>query len=166
MEPLSENLVEKTWQEIANYDAGRATKEMMEFGQIQPDLLSFILEFTEDLGEQAGELGVYLLFVIYHMFKNGYGKEIKLITTEEIIECYEENERLMEKLEKAQDEFFNRVAEVQLSPQPYVIRYVVDSLTEEPEEDEDREPLSEEEVGFLFMLLKTVIDVLNLKSND
>jgi hypothetical protein len=139
---------------------------MMEFGQIQPDLLSFILEFTDDLGEQAGELGIYLLFVIYHMFKNGYGKEIKLITTEEIIECYEENERLMEKLEKAQDEFFNRVAEVQLSPQPYVIRYVVDSLTEEPEEDEDREPLSEEEVGFLFMLLKTVIDVLNLKSND
>jgi hypothetical protein len=166
MEPLSENLVEKTWQEIAHYDSGRATKEMMEFGQIQPDLLSFILEFTEDLGEQAGELGVYLLFVIYHMFKKGYGKEIKPVMAEEIIECYEENERLMEKLEKAQEEFFNRVAEVQLSPQPYVIRYVVDSLTEEPEEDEDREPMSEEEVGFLFMLLKTVIDVLNLKSND
>jgi hypothetical protein len=166
MEPLSENLVEKTWQKIANYDSGRATKEMMEFGQIQPDLLSFILEFTEDLSEQAGELAVYLLFVIYHMFKKGYGKEIRLVTPEEIIECFEENERLMEKLEKAQDEFFNRVAEVQLSPQPYVIRYVVDSLSEEPEEDDDRGPLSEEEEGFLFILLKTVIDVLNLKTNE
>ena len=166
MEPLSEKLVEKTWQKIADYDSGRATKEMMEFGQIQPDLLSFILEFTDDLGEQAGELAVYLLFVIYHMFKKGYGKEIKQVTPEEIIERYEENERLMEKLEKAQDEFFNRVAEVQLSPQPYLIRYVVDSLTEEPEEDDDSEPMSEEEVGFLFMLLKTVIDVLNLKTNE
>lgn len=166
MEPLSEKLVEKTWQEIAHYDSGRATKEMMEFGQIQPDLLSFILEFTEDLSEQAGELAVYVLFVIYHMFRKGYGKEIQPVTPEEIIECYEENERLMEKLEKAQDEFFNRVAEVQLSPQPYVIRYVVDSLTEEPEEDDDSEPMSEEDVGFLFMLLKTVIDVLNLKTND
>ena len=38
--------------------------------------------------------------------------------------------------------------------------------TEEPEEDEDREPMSEEEVGFLFILLKTVIDVLNLKTNE
>lgn len=166
MEPLSENLVEKTWQEIANYDAGRATEEMMELGQVQPDLLSFILEFTEDLGAQAGELGVYLLFVIYHMFQKGYGKEIKPVTAEEIIACYEENEQLMEKLEKAQDEFFYRVAEVQLSPQPYVIRYVVDSLSEEPEEDDDREPLSEEEGGYLFMLLKTVIDVLNLKTNE
>jgi hypothetical protein len=166
MEPLSENLVEKTWQEIADYDSGRATKEMMEFGRIQPDLLSFILELTEDLSEQAGELGVYLLFVIYHMFKKGYGKEIKPVTAEEITKCYEENERLMEKLEKAQDEFLNRVAEVQLSPQPYVIRYVVDSLTEEPEEDDDMEPLSEEEMGFLFILFKTVVDVLNLKTNE
>ena len=47
-----------------------------------------------------------------------------------------------------------------------MIRYVVDSLTEEPEEDEDREPMNEEEVGFLFILLKTVIDVLNLKTNE
>jgi hypothetical protein len=166
MEPLSENLVEETWQEIAHYDSDRATKEMMEFGQVQPDLLSFILEFTEDLDEQAGELAVYLLFVVYHMFRKGYGNDIKRVTAEEIIECYEENERLMERLEKAQDEFFNRVAEVQLSPQPYVIRYVVDSLSEEPEEDEDREPLSEEDVGYLFMLLKTVIDVLNMKTRE
>jgi hypothetical protein len=46
-----------------------------------------------------------------------------------------------------------------------VIRYVVDSLSEELEEDDDREPLSEEEMGYLFMLLKTVIDVLNQETN-
>jgi len=165
MEPISEHLVEATWQEIAQYDSDTATRRMKEFAALQPDLLSFILEFTEDLDEVAGETGIYLLFVVYRIFQVAYGHEIDKITPEEIIACYEENERLMESLEKAQDEFFNRVAEVQLSPQPYVIRYVVDTLSEEPEEADDRGPLGEEDVGYLFMLLKTVIDVLNQKTN-
>jgi len=166
MEPISEHLVEETWHEIAQYDSDRATQEMLEFGKIQPDLLSFILEFSEDLGEQASETAIYLLFVVYNIFTKGYGKELERITPEEIIECYEENERLMENLEKAQDEFFNRVAEVQLSPQPYVIRYVVDTISEEPDEDDEREQMTEEDIGYLFMLLKTVIDVLNRKTNS
>ncbi len=166
MEPISEHLVEETWHEIAEYDSGKATEEMLEFGKVQPDLLSFILEFSEDLGEQAGELGIYLLFVIYHIFRKGYGRQIGKVTADEIVACYEENERLMESLEKAQDEFFNRVAEVQLSPQPHVIRYVVDTLSEEPDEDDETEPMSEEDTGYLFMLLKTVIDVLNQKTSS
>ncbi len=168
MEPIPAKLVDKIWQEIALYSSDRATEEMLEFGKVQPDLLSFILEFTEDLDEQAGELGVYILFVVYHIFLKGYGKKIKRVTPEEIVECYENNERLMESLETAHVRFFERVAEVQLSPQPYVIKYVVDTLFEVPddEEDDSNTPLSEEDMGYLFMLLKTAIDVLNLKTND
>lgn len=165
MKPISADLVDETWQEIALYSPDRATSEMMELGKMQPDLLSFILELTEDLGEQAGELGIYMLLVVHHIFRKGYGKPIRQITPEEIIRCHEENERLMESLETAHEKFFNKVAETQLSPQPYVIKYVVDTLCEPPE-DEDIEPLAEEDSGFLFLLLKTVIDVLNRNTND
>jgi hypothetical protein len=41
-----------------------------------------------------------------------------------------------------------------------VVKYVVDALMEE-EEGEDAVALTEEQKGFLFLLLKTVIDVLD-----
>ncbi|MEE9529497.1 MAG: hypothetical protein V3W52_00775, partial [Syntrophobacteria bacterium] len=83
---------------------------------------------------------------------------------EEIIECYEQNEKLMESLEEAHDRFYERVASVQMSAQPYVSKYVVETLFEVPEE-EDPILISDEDVGFLFLLLKTAIDVLNKKTD-
>jgi hypothetical protein len=43
-----------------------------------------------------------------------------------------------------------------------VVKYVVDALVEE-EEGEGALTLAEEQKGFLFLLLKTVIDVLDQK---
>jgi hypothetical protein len=40
------------------------------------------------------------------------------------------------------------------------MRYVVETLIEAPEE-EDPVALSDEDIGFLFLLLKTVVDVLD-----
>jgi hypothetical protein len=48
----------------------------------------------------------------------------------------------------------------QASRQPYVVKYVVDALMEE-DEGEDAVALTDEQKGFLFLLLKTVIDVLD-----
>jgi len=43
-----------------------------------------------------------------------------------------------------------------------VVNYVVDALMED-DEGEDAMALTEEQKGFLFLLLKTVIDVLDAK---
>ena len=51
-------------------------------------------------------------------------------------------------------------AGVQLSGQPYVMKYVVETLMEAPK-DEDPVDLTEEDIGYLFMLLKTVVDLLD-----
>ena len=50
----------------------------------------------------------------------------------------------------------------QTSRQPYVVTHVVDALMEE-DEGEDTVALTEEQKGLLFLLLKTVIDVLDQK---
>ena len=52
---------------------------------------------------------------------------------------------------------------VQTSRQPYVVNYVVDALMEEDEKGEDAVALTDEQKGFLFLLLKTVIDVFDQK---
>ena len=82
------------------------------------------------------------------------------ISSEEIIKCYEYNEGLMERLEGAHDKFLDRIASVQTSRQPHVVNYVVDALMEE-DEGEDGVALTEEQKGFLFLMFKTVIDVLD-----
>ena len=161
MEPIPEEIVEKTWQEVAGFSPLRANKEMMKIGNNQPELLAFVTELTKEMDQEVKELGIYMFFIVYRMFQKAKGK-IKRISAEEITECSERNESLMERLEEAHEKFLDRVASIQISRQPYVVKYVVDALTEE-EEGEDALALTEEQKGFLFLLLKTVIDVLDQK---
>jgi hypothetical protein len=68
----------------------------------------------------------------------------------------------MEGLERAHEKFLDRAARIQISKQPYVMKYVVPTLMEQ-KEGEDA-VLTDEDKGFLFLLFKTVIDVLDQKS--
>jgi hypothetical protein len=103
-----------------------------------------------------------MFVVVYRMFQEAHWR-IKKISSEEIIECYKHNEGLMERLEGAHDKFLDRIASLQTSKQPHVVNYVVDALMEEDDEGEDAVALTEEQKGFLYLLLKTVIDVLDQK---
>jgi hypothetical protein len=49
MEVISEELVEEAWQEVAGFSPSRGKIEMEKLGEKQPDLLSFMVEFTQDL---------------------------------------------------------------------------------------------------------------------
>jgi len=160
MDPIPEALMEETWQEVGRFDPVRASKEMMKAGDSQPELLAFMMEFTQDLDLEIQELAIYMFFVVYRVFQKNSGKKIKQIPAEDIIECYEDNENLMQSLEGAHDKFFERIARVQLARQPYVMKYVIDTLIETPE-DEDPAALAEDDVGILFLLLKTVVEALD-----
>jgi hypothetical protein len=159
MEPISEKFVEKTWQEVAGYSPNRASKEMQKMGKNQPDLLAFLMALTEDLDPEVRELAIYIAFVVYRIFEGSQNK-IKKITSKEIMDCYEYNEDLMARLEGAHEKFIDRIARIQISKQPYVMKYVVDALIEESEEGDGVE-LTDESKGFLFLLLKTVVDLLD-----
>ncbi len=161
MKPIPEAIVEKTWQEVAGFSPGRAKKEMMKIGNSQPELLAFVTELTKEMDQEVKELGIYMFLVVYRMFQKAHGK-IKKISSEEIIKRYEHNEGLMERLEGAHEKFLDRIASVQTSRQPYVGNYVVEALMEE-DEGEDAVELTDEQKGFVYLLLKTVIDVLDQK---
>jgi hypothetical protein len=68
----------------------------------------------------------------------------------------------MGRLEGADERFLDRIAGLQTSKQPHVVSYIVDALMEE-DEGEGVVRLTEEQKGFLFLLLKSVIDVLDQK---
>ncbi len=161
MKPISEPIVEETWQEFAGFTPNKAKKELVKIDNTQPDLLAFVMESSQEMAQEVRELAIYLFVVVYRMFQQSEGK-IKRISPEEINECYQQNEGLMERLEGADEKFLDRITSVQTFKQPYVVQYVVDALMEE-DEGEDALVLTDEQKGFLFLLLKTVIDVLDLK---
>jgi hypothetical protein len=161
MEPIPGRIVEKTWQEVAGFTPDRAKKEMMKIGNRQPELLAFVMESAQEMCQEVGERAIYMFVVVYRMFQEAHGK-IKRISSEEIIKRYEHNEGLMERLVGAHKKLLDRIASLQASKQPYVVKYVVDALMEE-DEREDAVSLTEEQKGFLYLLLKTVIDVLDQK---
>jgi len=161
MEPISEEIVERTWREVAFFSPDKAEREMEKIGRGQPELLAFIVGETEEMDRDVRELGVYMFFVIFRMFQSALGG-IGRISFEEIIECYEHNKTLMERLVGAHEKFLDRVVRLQVSRQPHVLRYVVEALMEE--EKGESIVLTEEEKGFLYILLKTVVDVLDRKA--
>ena len=94
MEPIPEELVEETWQEVAGFTLDRAHKEMTSTSKNQPDLVAFIMEFTQELDQEVRELTTYMAFVVYRMFQKSSRKKIKKISAEEIIDCYEANDSI------------------------------------------------------------------------
>jgi hypothetical protein len=161
MKPIPEEIVRRTWLEVAGFSTLRANIEIMKIGKNQPELLAFMAESINKMDQEVNELGFSMFFVVYRIFQKAQGK-IKKISTEEITECYEHNKILMEKLEECYGNFFNRVTNIEIFRQAHLFKYVVDSLMEE-EEWEDALALTEEQKTFLFFLLKTVIDVLDPK---
>jgi hypothetical protein len=160
MEPVSEELVEETWQETAGFNPKQISKVIKNVGKTQPHLLTFILEFTQDLDQEVKELAVYMFLNLYRMFRKGYKNKIRKISTKEIIECYEHNEKFIESLEGVHNKFLDRIAGLQLSDQPNLIKYVLESFYE-VSEDEDSVSLTDDDTGYLFLLFRTVIDTLN-----
>ena len=161
MDPLSEEFVEKTWQQIAAFTPDRANKEMIAMGKNQPDLLAFLMAYTDDLQQEVKELAIYIAFVVYKMFLDSGGK-IQRISSRDIMAKYDENTRFMESIEGVDEKFIDRIARVQVSKQPYVMKYVLEALTEDAEEEGI--DLIEEDIGSLFLLFKTEIEVLDKRA--
>ena len=157
METLSEEFVEQTWQQIAGFTPERSTKEMHAMGKSQPDLLAFLLAYTDDLRQEVKELGIYVAFVVYKIFHESAGK-IPKILSKKIMSMYDENARFLEGLEGTHEKITDRIAKVTVSKRPYVMKYVLEALMEDAEEEGIN--LTEEDIGFLFIFLKTEIEVL------
>lgn len=161
MEPLSEEFVEKTWQHVAHFTPARADKEMLAMGKNQPDLLAFLMAYTDDLQQELKELAIYIAFVVYTMFLDSNGT-IPRISSREVMAGYNENARFLEELKGSHGDLIEKIAAVTITQQPYVMKYVLEALTEDAEEDGIH--IAEEDIGFLFILFKTEIDVLDKRT--
>jgi len=155
---ITEQIVDETWQEVADWPEDKAIEEMMSLAVRQPHLLAFVTAHGEEMSEDGAELAVYLCFNVVRMFEKGIG-ELKPVPADAILKRFEANEQLLSGLSEAHPKFFEQVARASIDRQPHVMGYVVAAILEEPED----EPLDieEDEYGTIFLVLLTVVDVLD-----
>ena len=165
MKTISPETVEETWQKIAEMDPETAGTAMFAFSESQPNLLGFVMAFSEELETDAAELSMYMLYVVYQMFADSAKSDIPIVTDEQIETQYQSICDLLEKVHESDGDPEAAGVEAQLDNQPHVYQYVSEVLLEENEDPEEQMNISEEEVGEIFMMMKCVIDVVDSVTN-
>jgi hypothetical protein len=54
---------------------------MLKVGNSQPELLAFVMESSQEMGQEIRELAIHMFLVAYRMFQEAHGK-IKKISSE------------------------------------------------------------------------------------
>jgi hypothetical protein len=156
---IPEALVEETWLEVGAFSESQARRQMEQIAKSQPALLAFVLATTGDLPTDAQQVAVYLYAVIHRMFEKSAGR-LTPATPQSVEAAYEGNQAFLGKFEHAHERFLEKAAESVASSQPFVMKYLVEALMETPEGD-DPVVLSDEDIGLIFLVLKTAVDILD-----
>lgn len=159
---ISEAVVEATWRECAGMAPAEARVRINNLGRSQPALLAYVLAESESLAPAAEELAVYLFFVIARMFYRG-GATVRRVSLAAVQACAEDIEARLAALQGSHVAFLERAALVLSGRQPYVYRYLVETVFEAPTSKVGPIPLTPEEQGAVFLLLATVISALEEK---
>lgn len=144
---------------LASAMAGRSAERLL---REQPEVLAFVLAGTAQLDAETRAVGVFLADVVYEAFRLG-GRATRPVKTTAFVEALRENRRMAVTVGQAHDRFAERyLRHSRTLRQPALIRYVTGVLLEPDETCAHTIP--RDELGPLFIVLKSVIDVLDQDS--
>jgi len=155
---VSEKVVEDTWREVAILDPFTARREMEGIARRQRELLAFVTAMCGDLSDPAQEIAIYAFVVILRMFERSSPRRLPKAKARQIEAAFAKVDDELGRLTTAHDRFIERHARVSTGSEPFVMRYITEVLLE-PEDPDALLP--DDEVGAVFMYLKTVVDVLH-----
>jgi hypothetical protein len=155
---IPDEIVEAACAEIAELSEDQARLHIEKLSGRQPALLAFVTTFSQDLSDDGAELGVYMLVVIVQMFEKHFGKRLQEVGPGRIESVHEENMKTLDRLTGADESRIERAAIDQKEKQPWVWKYVVESLFEPDDPDLN---LSDEDQGSLAIIMRTVVDALD-----
>jgi hypothetical protein len=157
MNTISTEIVERTWKEMSTMSPVNHPKLINKFAKEQPIILAYLMAVDDEMfNEDERELLLYLGVVIWKIMSRGT-KLLPSVTEKMIDDAEEKNIKMLEYLEgETETGFYETTATIlEGYNQPEVLRYVVEALMEDDEEDVD---IQEENIGMMMIYLKTVID--------
>ena len=160
MEPIPEEIVDETLREMSGLGRRRSLRLTRQTERAQPYLHGFVARFSQELRPEAAELLVDMFTVIVRMFQKNAGREIRRVRARRIRSRLDELEEFFGRLQGVHEKFLEPIARQQSSAQPHVMRFIVETLFAVPEGG-DSTFLTEDEMGQIFVVLKTVVDLLD-----
>jgi hypothetical protein len=125
---------------------------------VQPALAGFVVEFIEDMSEEAKDLGFMMALILWKSFEEKY-PDLRTIGEDEVVAKFEEQEAELEKLLQLNDEMLEEMQKNEmLNGQPEILNYVTQELFAA---DEEEPSLDEDEELHLFMVLRFFANCLN-----
>ena len=160
MDPIPLEVVERTWKKRSIMPLQEIPRLINVMRGKQPFVLAYLLAvehetFNQDEKEQLLYLGV----VVWQIMSQG-SKPLTKVTGDTLDEAEKANMEMVESLVGESETGFMDILRQAIGnyPQPEVLRYVVEALTEEPEEGC---VIRDESKGFILIHLKTIIDCFN-----
>lgn len=124
----------------------------------QPALAGFVVEFIEDMSEEAKDLGFMIALILWKSFEEKY-PQIRSLSEDEVVAKFEEQEAELENLLHLNDEMLEEIQKNEmLNGQPEILNYLTQELFSEDNSDPE---LDEEEEVHLFMVLRFYTNCLN-----
>lgn len=161
MEPISSEIVEKTWRKMAQMASPREAQKMITIvGKKQPIILAYLMACGSDIFNQdERELLLYLGVVVWQIMSQG-STLLPKIKENTVDKVENSNMKMIEYLKDESDTGFIDTVEKIINnySQPEVLKYVIEALMEETEEGC---LIRDENKGIMAIYLKTVIDCLN-----
>ncbi|MCD6471788.1 hypothetical protein J7K55_01510 [Candidatus Aerophobetes bacterium] len=153
MDPIPLKVVERTWRKMSTMPLQKLPNLINFMRKQQPFVLAYLLAigheiFNQDEQEQLLYLGV----VVWQIMSQG-SKPLTKITGDALDEAEKTNMKMLEYLAGELEAGFMDTTKKIISnyPQPEVLKYVVEALMEEPEEDYF---VRDENKGYIFIYLK------------
>jgi len=150
--------------ETACSQVGELTDEQMagefdRFFRAQPGICEFIVELTQESGQNVQELALFLSYMVFKTIETSQPNPVKNVTHEDIETAYRETETWMNRVGEAEGtELHDAIVQsLQKDTEPYLLQYVISELNEPMHSGVE---LTDEEKGEVFFVIKTVISSL------
>jgi len=146
-------------------------REFEEFFKNQPDLCDFVMDLTSSGPPTAGELALYMCYVVYKATMADRDGPLNRVTSKEITDACSESgdwvHRMSEidatkVIEATKDIEIQSPSPSKLDDEPHLMGYVISEVHDALKGGLD---LGEEEKGAVFFVLTAVISSLTANSN-
>jgi hypothetical protein len=152
-------LVEATWRRVGALGPSAALKLQQDSGKVQPEIVGFVIGFTNHLRPDAIGLALYVMLVVLEMFRADRGRRLSKVREAVITRHWEANRQWASEVRATGLSVESLGDTVAPTTEPHVFRYIVEALTEENQDDPVS--LSDEEAWQLVAVLKTVAESLH-----
>ena len=153
---VNDTCLESACSEVGQFSDEKLANEFDRFFRSQPPLCEFIVEVTQESGQQIQELALFLSYIVFKAVEASIDTSPQTVQPVQIEAAYRQTELWMTRLSESEGaELQKSIAQsLQQDTEPYLLQYVISELNDPME---DGASLDDEAKGEVFFVLKTVI---------